>query len=102
MKYKRITKAGLLLTAGAILLVLSATAPAFARCAMCKLTVENAGNNAALAKSLNTGILVMLVPPIAIFCAIFVAFFRYRREEPIDRDGFSRDAVEESDRRFRL
>jgi len=49
---------------------------AMAQCVMCRASV---GANSAFARSLNIGVLVLLVPPVSIFCAIFVLAFRHRR-----------------------
>ena len=47
-----------------------------AQCAMCRASL---GANSAFARNLNIGTLVLLVPPVSIFCAIFVLAFRHRR-----------------------
>jgi hypothetical protein len=49
---------------------------AVAQCAMCKASL---GGNSLFAKYLNIGVLVLLVPPISIFCTIFILAFRHRR-----------------------
>ncbi len=66
------------LTAALVLLC----TPAFAQCAMCRVAVTSATNGAALMKSLSLGSLVLLVPPVGIFCVIFgMAFKQGRRHE---------------------
>jgi glycerol dehydrogenase-like iron-containing ADH family enzyme len=65
-----------------VLIALSATfalalwcAPtALAQCAMCKAAAAASGNDA-----LNTAILVLLIPPVMIFCAIFIVAYRMRK-----------------------
>ena len=52
---------------------------ALAQCAMCKTTAEAAGE-ASLAAGLNIGILFLLAPPLAIFCAIF--WTAYKSQNP--------------------
>jgi len=41
-------------------------------CSQCKSTVETASESSSLAQGLNLGALILLVPPIAIFCIIFL------------------------------
>lgn len=73
-----------LLPAAALLalLLLAAPAPAGAQCAMCKASAS--GLDGAGARNLNYAIVVLLCPPVAIFCALFVAAYR-RRDPPDDR-----------------
>jgi hypothetical protein len=49
---------------------------ALAQCVMCKasLTTSNA-----FARNLNIGVLVLLVPPVSIFCTIFILAIRHRK-----------------------
>jgi hypothetical protein len=57
---------------------------AFGQCSMCRAALEGS-NNALLIRNLNIGILVLLVPPVTIFCSIFVVLKRSRRSEGKDR-----------------
>jgi hypothetical protein len=50
--------------------------PTMAQCAMCRASL---GNNSAFARNLNIGTLVLLVPPVSIFCTIFILAIRHRR-----------------------
>lgn len=50
--------------------------PAFAQCAMCRASL---GNNSSFLRTFNIGVLVLLVPPVSIFCTIFVVAIRHRR-----------------------
>jgi hypothetical protein len=52
--------------------------PALAQCAMCKESLANSADGAALARGLDLAVLVLLVPPVAIFAGIFGVFYRYR------------------------
>jgi heme/copper-type cytochrome/quinol oxidase subunit 2 len=52
---------------------------AFAQCAMCKAAAAASGNSAA--ETLNMAILVLLIPPVVIFCAIFVVAYRLREAQ---------------------
>ncbi len=55
---------------------------ALAQCAMCKASAS--GLDGAGARNLNYAVVVLLCPPVAIFCALFVAAYR-RRDPPDDR-----------------
>ncbi|HXD32466.1 MAG TPA: hypothetical protein VN643_15195 [Pyrinomonadaceae bacterium] len=46
-----------------------------AQCAMCRSALTGA-NNATFIRNLNIGVLVLLVPPVTIFCSIFVILKR--------------------------
>ncbi|HVF54804.1 MAG TPA: hypothetical protein VM934_01560 [Pyrinomonadaceae bacterium] len=48
---------------------LCATRQASAQCALCRTAVEQGGEKTA--KTMNLGIVVLLIPPVAIFCSIF-------------------------------
>jgi len=65
----------LLLASLALLLLLSTTA--FGQCAMCRSSLAGS-NNSFFIRNFNIGVLVLLVPPVTIFCSIFVALRRYR------------------------
>ena len=53
---------------------------AWAQCAMCRTALEGSSSGAAMAKSLNLGIIVLLIPPVAIFCAIFATAYKKGKE----------------------
>ncbi|MDX6612455.1 MAG: hypothetical protein QOD75_1641 [Blastocatellia bacterium] len=65
----------LLLLGSALLPCLAIAEPAWAQCAMCRGSVQNA----VFARGLNLGVLVLLTPPIAIFCSIFIIAYRHRK-----------------------
>ena len=73
---RRVARAYLL----ALLVALSAAAAllaapdASAQCALCRTALGGAAEKTA--RTMNLGILVLLVPPVAIFCSIFVAAYR--------------------------
>ena len=50
--------------------------PTLAQCAMCKETLANSPEAAAAAKRFNLGILVLLIPPVAMFVGIFGMIYR--------------------------
>lgn len=68
----------LALLAIAVLSILLLAEPALAQCAMCRASL---GGNSSFMRNFNIGVLVLLVPPVSIFCAIFVIAFRYRKSE---------------------
>jgi Na+-driven multidrug efflux pump len=51
--------------------------PADAQCSMCRAAL-NGSNNARFIRNLNVGVLVLLIPPVTIFCSIFVLLKKYR------------------------
>jgi hypothetical protein len=65
----------LVVFAVAALLVIASTAAG--QCSMCR-TALTGSNNALFIRNFNIGVLVLLVPPVTIFCSIFVALKRYR------------------------
>lgn len=84
---------GLALAAGA--------GPAFAQCPMCRQAVENSIEGAAAASGINAAILILLIPPVAIFTGIFGVFYRYRNafaERHGERGGGPASATPDSTR----
>ena len=68
----------LLLTIALLALLLFST-PAVGQCAMCRAVLTNQ-NNSQFIRNFNIGILVLLVPPVSIFCSIFIVLRRHRGE----------------------
>lgn len=68
------------------LLLLSATA--LGQCAMCRASLAGS-NNAFFIRNFNIGVLVLLVPPVTIFCSIFVVLKRHKAadDEEIEKDS---------------
>ena len=62
----------------AALCILLVTESTFAQCVMCRASI---GSNPSFIRNFNIGVLVLLVPPVSIFCAIFIVAFRHRRSE---------------------
>jgi hypothetical protein len=62
------------LVAAAVLLL---AVPVDAQCSMCRAAL-NSSNNARFIRNFNIGVLVLLVPPVTIFCSIFVLLRKYR------------------------
>lgn len=72
-----------LLTMAAAMMVLTLlldTSAAFAQCALCKTALDGAG--AATARTMNLAILVLLVPPVTIFCSVFFVAFKLHKKQP--------------------
>jgi hypothetical protein len=59
----------------AIVLGLTGDYAASAQCAMCRASLAGS-NNASFIRNLNIGVLVLLVPPVTIFCSIFIILKR--------------------------
>ncbi|HZE64723.1 MAG TPA: hypothetical protein VE056_12630 [Pyrinomonadaceae bacterium] len=47
---------------------------------MCRAALAGS-NNAFFIRNFNIGVLVLLVPPVTMFCSIFVVLKRYHRED---------------------
>jgi F0F1-type ATP synthase membrane subunit c/vacuolar-type H+-ATPase subunit K len=60
-----------------------AAGSAFAQCAMCKASVQAAAsgnvNPQAAADTFNLAVLVLLIPPVLMFIALFLVLLRYRK-----------------------
>jgi hypothetical protein len=48
-----------------------------AQCSMCRASLTSV-TNAKFIRNFNIGVLVLLVPPVSIFCTIFVVLRKYR------------------------
>lgn len=59
----------------AVMLVLASAASG--QCSMCRASLAGS-NNAFFIRNFNIGVLVLLLPPVTIFCSIFVVLKRYR------------------------
>jgi hypothetical protein len=70
-----------------ILAVLTLEQAGFAQCAMCRASLAGS-NNAHFIRNLNIGVLVLLIPPVAMFCSIFIVLKRHRKREddPFDQE----------------
>ena len=60
-----------------------------AQCAMCRTGVSNSG-----AQAMNLAILVLLIPPVAMFCSVFAIAYRYRNARKAE--GATTDGVRHS------
>ena len=64
----------IVIAAGVVLL---ANSSADAQCSMCRAALNGAANTK-FVRNFNIGVLVLFVPPVAIFCSIFIALKRHR------------------------
>jgi hypothetical protein len=73
-------RGAVLIAVAAIIGILVLSTSAFAQCSMCRTALTSA-NNALFVRNFNIGVLVLLVPPVTIFCSIFVVLKRYRNSD---------------------
>ena len=67
----------ILIVVGVAAVVLLFAVPADAQCAMCRAVLKGS-HDPKLMRNLNIGVLVLLIPPVTIFCSIFVLLRKYR------------------------
>ena len=67
MSVMRWNQVAVVLVSIVVLLVLGTTT--FGQCSMCRTAL--AGTNSAFIRNFNIGVLVLLVPPVTIFCSLF-------------------------------
>ena len=72
----------LALVALAFLAAFSTTA--LGQCSMCRSALAGS-SNAFFVRNFNIGVLVLLVPPVTIFCSIFVVLKRYKKTDDEDQ-----------------
>ncbi|HJQ33299.1 MAG TPA: hypothetical protein VJ866_14015 [Pyrinomonadaceae bacterium] len=76
--------------AALVLCALAALTPATvgAQCPLCRSALQQGGDQTA--RTMNLAILVLLIPPVSIFCTIFAVAYRRRsgREDEGDDRGF--------------
>jgi hypothetical protein len=73
-------KSLILLSVAAAITLLLVASSASAQCAMCRAALAGS-NNAFFIRNFNIGVLVLLVPPVTMFCSIFVVLKRYHRDD---------------------
>lgn len=79
---KRLNRVSGLLLAVVVLLAVWCE-PALAQCAMCKQSVASSADGASAASGINLGVLVLLIPPVAIFAGIFGLVYRMRNDQNV-------------------
>ncbi len=72
--------------AALLLCALAALAPAkaSAQCPLCRSGLQQAGDKTA--RTMNLAILVLLIPPVSIFCTIFAVAYRKHKGDGEDDD----------------
>ena len=67
----------LVLVCMAAAIVLLAHTYAEAQCSMCRASLTSVTNSKFI-RNFNIGVLVLLIPPVSIFCTIFIVLRKYR------------------------
>jgi len=67
----------LVLVVFAAVVVLLANTYADAQCSMCRASLTSVTNSRFI-RNFNIGVLVLLIPPVSIFCSIFIVLRKYR------------------------
>ena len=67
----------LVLVCVAAAIALLANTSAEAQCSMCRASLTSVTNSRFI-RNFNIGVLVLLIPPVSIFCTIFVVLRKYR------------------------
>ncbi|HVF67675.1 MAG TPA: hypothetical protein VM914_08430 [Pyrinomonadaceae bacterium] len=70
--------------AGLAALALLLPSEALAQCPLCRAGLMNAGDRTA--RTMNLAIVVLLIPPVSIFCTIFAVAYRKRKGDGGDDD----------------
>jgi hypothetical protein len=65
-----------LIAIAAVLLCSLVADAASAQCVMCRASI---GSNSSFIRNFNIGVLVLLIPPVSIFCTIFIIAIRHRK-----------------------
>jgi uncharacterized membrane protein len=73
----KLVRYSILISIAALGMLLAAEST-LAQCAMCRASI---GANSSFIRNFNIGVLVLLVPPVSIFCTIFIVAFRHRKSE---------------------
>ncbi|HUS10798.1 MAG TPA: hypothetical protein VMZ30_10055 [Pyrinomonadaceae bacterium] len=66
-----------------IALLLVVATSVLGQCSMCRASLAGS-NNPFFIRNFNIGVLVLLLPPVTIFCTIFIALKRYRAADEED------------------
>lgn len=85
MKMARIAK-GLLLVSLVLAVFLALEPTSLAQCSMCRASLAGS-NNPFFIRNFNIAVLVLLTPPVAIFCSIFIVLKRHRTQEEESTDS---------------
>jgi hypothetical protein len=69
-------KGSIWLVIAAGIAILACVDSTLAQCVMCRASI---GNNSSFIRNFNIGVVVLLVPPVSIFCTIFIIALRHRK-----------------------
>src|ERR1044071_27881 len=83
-----------LMVAGLVAVLFLMRLPAMAQCAMCKNAVTGSPDAGRLSQSLNSAVLILLIPPVLIFCGMFVLAYRHRKARGTEPEASSPDGNE--------
>lgn len=50
-----------------------------AQCPLCRIAIESSSQSIMMGRGLNLAILVLLVPPVTIFCSFFIVAYKRRK-----------------------
>ena len=64
----------------ALAVLLALETVGLAQCGMCKTALAGS-SNARFIRNFNIGVLVLLIPPVTIFCSIFIALKRHKASD---------------------
>jgi hypothetical protein len=81
-----LTGSTVLLVFAALVAVLMFSTAALGQCSMCRTALAGS-NNSFFVRNFNIGVLVLLLPPVTIFCSIFVVLGRYKRPDERNEDS---------------
>ncbi|HEV7858885.1 MAG TPA: hypothetical protein VGO91_09675 [Pyrinomonadaceae bacterium] len=81
MRLSGIFKIALVMTVVLAVLCVAGGETTLAQCAMCRAGINGGPNGAAFAKNFNFAILVLLAPPVTIFCSIFIVAYKHRKSQ---------------------
>lgn len=70
----------LVLVCVAAVIVLLANTSAEAQCSMCRASLTSVTNSRFI-RNFNIGVLVLLIPPVSIFCTMFIVLRKYKGTE---------------------
>lgn len=72
-------KKSLVTAAGLVVAVMFWCVNAYAQCPLCRLSIEKSSQAATQGRGLNLAIIVLLIPPVTMFCSIFFLAFKHRK-----------------------
>src|SRR5215210_4632550 len=79
MKEMKLGARRILSAMGGVAILAFVSPSVLAQCAMCRAAIGNSAEAAAAANGMNLAVLVLLIPPVGLFCAFFIVAYRYRQ-----------------------